>query len=732
MDSITTYDSGASTSATYSEPASSTCTHGVRQTHKSPKRKNLLSIGNDPINPENPPVKKRKVQSLENAKSSEKDKCDTKTLSAKEKLKADSTARHTSRVKTLQSEKSKSVKDIEKWLQSRGVDTESLKQTATATAGTDKLTQYKETLYKIKNKGEDEILITCKNSLDELAEFLSDFETTSNKKKNIEILSELIQNKQNLKKLITVDEKVGSQLLSLKKKIGLQIHRINYDERNKNYAKALYYKAKSLISTPLTESESSTINKNIKLLAAVAGISSKEKIKKTSVKSKSRKNKKEKIKEAFSSLEENLRIKYGITILNRSYNNLICVANKSIEQLKLHGKLTPKNYTYNELNELNQSSSRSEKTEETTKDLNQKKRSNIKDNLINLQTLLNKKLVNKAGNPDEEKTILAACDFLEEFHTSSQTVTRTQSTDKEKLDTPKSWEKERYEYRAKISLKLETILQDKYNIRIDKKSNLKLIYVAKECILKLKANKELLKKTYTENDFKNVLFEGGNSKKETYHLNENKKRELLTELQEHLNISSLNQYKNPDMENTMLAACDFLEKHKTDSHLPEFAHKATEKEFTAEPIPASTPLRPEPLIFESKESTCSSKNIHNLRKELAYAELRKTLKHWPALSTLLKDDRKLPCVAAYCIYALRWKEPLTFEAYQRFYFSRRVSERHDNTPLSHEELLNTQLDVLKKQLAEVLLHPEEMSQKQDFEIIRTASEYLNENRETGL
>ncbi|MCW7555859.1 hypothetical protein NX722_25175 [Endozoicomonas gorgoniicola] len=560
------YHSEASTSAAYSESVSTP----RLIPHKAIKR-NLSS----PIicdDQEEKPVKKRKVQLAEEPNTSEKKR-------------QEANAKHPLESGILRTNKRDAVKYVEQWLNTKGVNTDSLKQEdKTADKTADKLAQYEK---KLLDSKDNEIVNSCQDSLDELAKVLVDFNLENKLKKeqkqrklkiNIENINQLIQKTTKLKKHITVDEKIYVQLITLRNKISKQIYHDNDKERNKHYANALYNKAKLLMSESLPEKEFSELNENMDLLGIVAGTTPKPIRKKLKHSNKWSKEKQEKTQKAFSRLEKILQEKYKIRLNTRSEINLIYLAEKSIEQLKQHRELVAKTYIYKDLEKFANRSSRSEEIEGSNKGYAQKFRDKKNNSLMDLQELLGISLMNKNGNPDIEKTILAACEFFEEF--------------------------------------------------------------------------------------------------------------------------------------------------EPDSHLPTSTLDAAEEELSADSIPASTSPRSEPLIFESKESTYSLKNTHDLRKELAYTELSETLKHWPALSTLPRDEKELICAAEYCINSIYWKEPITDEAYLKFRSSELASESHNDTP---EESINAQLDSLKTKLIDASLHTEELSKKQGIEIIKAASEYLNSN-----
>ncbi|UYM13986.1 hypothetical protein [Endozoicomonas euniceicola] len=555
------YDSGASTSTTYSEPASTDAERTLP--HRAIKRDASSFTTCDQ---EEKPVKRRKVQLVKQPNTSEKKRQEAK-------------AKHLLESEILRTKKKNAVKYVEQWLNKKGVNTDSLKQEDTTA---DKLAQYEKKLLNFKD---NEIINSCQDSLDELAKVLVDFNLENKLKKeqkkqklkiNIENIKQLIQKTKKLKKHIIVDEKIYARLITLRSKIARQVHYDNEKERTKHYANALYNKAKLFMSDSLLKKELSEVNENMDLLERVAGTTPKPKSEKRTNSNKWIKEKYEKTKEAFSRLEKILQEKYNITLMTRSDINLIYLAEKSIEQLKQHRELVAKTYTYKDLEKFANRSSRSKERNRTNKEYAQKFRDKKNNSLMDLQELLGISLVNKEGNPDVEKTILAACEFFEEF--------------------------------------------------------------------------------------------------------------------------------------------------EPDTHLPTSSLDATEEGLSADSIPTSTSPHSEPLIFESKKSTCSLKNTLNLRKELAYTELSETLKHWPALSTLPRDEKELICAAEYCINSIYWKEPITYEAYQRYRLSQLLSKRHDDTP---QELINAQLDSLKKQLIDASLHTEEMNKKQDVEIIRAANEYLN-------
>lgn len=633
MDSInrrspSLYESGASTSIASPEPASPGSHHTPRSCIPR-KRKNHSSVGHDQTSSERKPVKKRKIQLVKQTNVSGEDKRCTKVACTKESQKAKATAKHRLQEKTLRYEKMDAMKEVEQWLNARGVNTESLKQGNTAT---DKLTQYEKKLQNYKEK-DNNIIQLCQGALDELAKIFIDFKIVS-KIEPIEHLNQLIAKTERLKKLIPVDKTVYTQFISLRKKIIKRSCEADRQERKRHYANALYCEAKSLMTHSLPENEYNKINESINLLSRVAGINS-EPIKKNRVNSNSWNNEKnKKTKTAISRLENILKEKYNVTTIKNSKSNLVQMAIESVQIIKKYRKLPTKEYTYSDFKIFDKRSNKSEIRTKSNAEFNKEHRDKINHQLIELQKNLGISYNNKRNNIDIEKTILATCDFLEKFEPDSQATSSTQNTDNEEFDT-------------QIKKKR-------------KKQNLR--------------NKE---KT----------------------------------------------------EETILEARDFSDEYKPDSDfftsIQEVDEEGIDEEgIAAESTSATTSSCSEPLFFESKESACSSKNIHSIRKELAYAVLKETLTKWPAISPLPSDDRELICAAAYCTNSIYRKEPITYVAYQQFRSSQLTSNRHNDTP---EESINTQLNSLKKQLIDASLPTEEMDKKQGIEIIRAANEYLNLN-----
>ncbi|MET4756733.1 hypothetical protein [Endozoicomonas sp. NE40] len=272
-----------------------------------------------------------------------------------------------------------------------------------------------------------------------------------------------------------------------------------------------------------------------------------------------------------------------------------------------------------------------------------------------------------------------------------------------------NWVKERDKKIKEACDKLENILLEKYNIRIVKNSHFNLIHIAKESIELLKQHGQLPAKTYTQKEFKEFTNRDKRTEKTKKDSKEYSKEHrikinnALLGLQACLGSHFINSYGNADFETTILAACDFLDKHKPDPQLPIPTQEAAEEAPQTQPALPSTSLS-----FEPKESACSSKHIYNLRKELAYAELREAIKRWPVFPNPIRDKRELICATEYCIKSIQWTAPITYEAYQRFLSSQQVSKDYDSTP---EESINKQLDSLKKQLMEVAIHSERIEKK---------------------
>ena len=341
-------------------------------------------------------------------------------------------------------------------------------------------------------------------------------------------------------------------------------------------------------------------------------------------------------------------------------------------------------------------------------------------------------LMNDSLPKEEFAELNENMDLLGRFAGTTPKPTRKKQTDSNK------WRSEKQEKIKEAFSRLEKILQEKYNVTVKKNSRFNLIHIANESVQKIKKHRVLPEKEYSYEDFQifriNKSTERLKSNTEYNKEFRDKLNAHLIELQKNLGISIISRSSNADMEKTILAACEFLEKFEIDSQATsstkniddeEFAQEEFCEERTAESTSARTSPGSEPLLFES---ACSPKNLHKIRKEIAYMELRETLKKWPAISPLPRDDRELICAAAYCTNSIYWKEPTTYEAYLKFRSSELASESHNDTP---EESINTQLNSLKQKLIDASLHTEELSKKQGIEIIKAASEYLSSNEWHG-